>query len=264
MKLLTGLFLGALSSLVFAVPSLAQKFTISPLVTVNSIRNGQSKGSITVTNNGKEPLRMRAYVENFNYDRVKGFTITGNHDRSIAPYLQFSPRELVIPPGVSRTIRVSVALPANLPNGEYRAVVFLEDLKERETTQSGNKVLIKTRVASVFFIGKGNTQVTIQADNAMWDNTSKKLFLVMANRGSRTAFPNVDWEISQAGRKLYNGQIRGILLQSDREREVPLTIDGKELSLPAGNYELSGSVITGESPNPTINPFKLKLAIPQL
>jgi P pilus assembly chaperone PapD len=124
------LWIGLLSGIFFSLPVMAQQFSVAPMVTIVSTQGNSSKSSINVVNKGKEPLRVRVYAESFTYDSKKGFVFTQSDERSAVPYLQFSPREMEIPPGVTRNVRVSVTLPASLPDREYRAAVFIEDLKE--------------------------------------------------------------------------------------------------------------------------------------
>jgi hypothetical protein len=243
-----------------AFPANPQQFTVSPMVTIVDSIQGQSKGSINVTNNGNEPVRMRVYAESFTYDRKKGFVFTGVDDRSAVPYLQFSPRELEIPPGVTRNVRVGVVLPANLPNQEYRAAIFIEDLKEQDTTPRGGSLIsIKTRVASVFFFGKGNGSADIQVRMAAWDATSRRISILVENKGKKSAYPEVNWQIEKDGRKVAENILRGVVVQSQNDREVTLQSQGQPLNLTSGEYKLLGTISTqGQKPTP----FSIKLIVP--
>ncbi len=243
-----------------SIPAWAQNFTVAPMVTISEARGGQAKGSIILSNNGKEPLRMRVYAEDFTYDLKKGFVSMGKHERSAVPYLQFSPRELVIPPGVTRSVRVSTTLLPSLPNGEYRAVIFLEDLKERTVkSDNTNAVIIKSRVASVFYISKGTNSSDLQLNTAAWDNTAKKLSFILTNKGRQSAFPDVNWRMTKDGKEVAKDRLRGILVQSENEREVALSSNGKDISLASGSYVLAGEIIV---PSKKAIPFSIKVAIP--
>jgi P pilus assembly chaperone PapD len=253
--------IGLLANSFFLFPANAQQYTISPLVTITEAKGGQARGSITVINRGNEPLRMRVYAESFTYDRQKGFVFTAQDDRSAAPYLQFSPRELEIPPGVTRNIRVGIALPNNLPNREYRVAIFVEDLKENNVRANGsNNILsIKTRVAAVFFFSKGNSTVDVQARTAIWDATNKKISILLENQGTRSSYPNVIWRIEQNGKEIANDSLRGVIVQSQNSREVGLQTNGKPVSLASGEYIISGTIIA-EGQKPT--PFSVKIVVP--
>lgn len=259
-KLVCGFGIGLVSNIVHSLPTWAQNFTISPMVTITQSQDGQSKGSININNKGKEPLRMRVYAEDFTYERKKGFVSIGNHDRSAVPYLQFSPRELVIPAGVTRSVRISTLLPPGTPDKEYRAVIFVEDLKERDIKSStGNAVVIKTRVASVFYTSKGDAKSALSIDTAIFDNTEKKLKIVLTNKGKKSAYPDIAWRIEKDGKQVAKDALRGILVQSENEREISLSENGKEVSLPSGNYTVSGEITNGSQKG---TPFSVKVSIP--
>ncbi|NES23355.1 MAG: P pilus assembly protein, chaperone PapD, partial [Symploca sp. SIO3E6] len=97
---------------------------ISPLVIEVEAQRGQAQGVISVTNTSNEAFRARVYAEAFTYDRDTGFAILTSSPTDLTDYLQFSPRELTIPPGVTRRVRLISRFPPSLPEGEYRAVVF--------------------------------------------------------------------------------------------------------------------------------------------
>jgi hypothetical protein len=233
------------------LPAIAQNFTLSPMVTISTAKSGKSRGSINVTNNAQEPVRMRVYAESFAYDRKQGFVFTPKDDRSAVPYLNFSPREMVIPPGVTRNIRVAVTLPPSLPNQEYRAVVFVEELKVQDiqatnSPASNQKVSIKLRIGSVFFFSKGSDSIAnIQASTAIWNPTDKKIAVLLENTGKQTARPEVSWRIEKNGQVVVKDTINGVIIQADNSREIILQINGKSPDLTRGEYKIVGDIVNG-------------------
>ncbi len=259
-RVILGLGIGLMTNLLSCLPTWSQQFVVTPLVTIGEFKGGQAKGSIAITNKGNDPLRMRVYAESFTYDSKKGFTFTPKDNQSAVPYLQFSPRELEIPPGVTRNIRVAIAIPVNLPNQEYRASIFVEDLKEKSiTSANGNALLIKARVASVFFFSKGSSTANIQARTAIWDAATKKVSLLLENQGQQTAYPEVTWRVEKDAKEVAKATIRGVIVQSQNSREVILNFNDQPLNLSSGSYSLSGNIIaTGQKPTP----FNIKLIVP--
>jgi P pilus assembly chaperone PapD len=259
-KLILGAGVGLATTVFSTLPTLAQNFTVSPMVTIAEARAGQIKSTININNQGNEPLRVRVYGEDFRYDKTKGFVSIPTHDRSALTYVQFSPRELVVPPGVTRNVRIGAILPPSLPDGEYRAVIFVEDLKERNIKESsGNAIVIKARVASVFFLSKGASKSELQISAASWDNIGKKLNIVVKNNGNQTSYPDINWEIKKDGKEIATNQIKGILVQSQNERETILNGGEKLTALASGNYILSGEIINGKNPK---TPFTMNINIP--
>jgi hypothetical protein len=265
-KLVKGLSAAVSLHFLTALPAAAQNFTLSPMVTIATTKSGQSRGSINVTNNAQESVRMRVYVESFAYDRQKGFVFTAKDNRSAVPYLNFSPRELVIPPGVTRNIRVAVTLPPSLPNQEYRAAVFVEELKVKDILQSAassasnQKVSLSLRIASVFFFSKGSDSIAnIQARTAIWNMADKKVAVVLENTGKQTARPEVSWRIEKNGQAVAKDIINGVIIQAENSREVILQTNGKSPDLARGEYKIVGDIINnGQKPIA----FSLPLIVP--
>jgi hypothetical protein len=247
------------------LPAAAQNFTLSPMVTISTAKGGQSRGSINVTNNALKPVRMRVYAESFAYDRKQGFVFTPKDDHSAVPYLNFSPRELVIPSGVTRNVRVAVTLPPSLPNQEYRAAVFVEELQAKDiqsinSPANNQKVSISLRIASVFFFSKGSDGIAnIQARTAIWNPTDKKVSVVLENTGKQTARPEIVWHIEKNGQAVVKDTINGVIIQAENSREVILQTNGNSPDLIRGEYKIVGDIINnGQKPIP----FSLPLIVP--
>jgi hypothetical protein len=262
----TGLAAAISFQLLSTLPVKAQNFTLSPLVKISTAKGGQSRGSINVTNNAQKPLRVRVYAESFTYDRKQGFTFTSKDNHSAVPYLNFSPRELVIPPGVTRNIRVAVTLPPSLPNDEYRAAVFVEELKAKDilkldARQTNNqKVSVNLRIASVFFFSKGIDNIAnIQVRTASWNPTDKKVAVIIENTGKQTARPEVSWRVEKNGQVVAKDTINGVIIQAENSREIILQTNGKSPDLTRGEYKIVGDIInSGQKPIA----FSLPLIVP--
>jgi hypothetical protein len=264
-QLTTGLVAAAGIQLLSTLPATSQNFTLSPMVAISTAKGGQSRGSINVTNNAQEPVRMRVYAESFTYDQKKGFVSTAKDNRSAVPYLNFSPRELVIPPGVTRNVRVAVTLPPSLPDQEYRAAVFVEELKTKDiqtvnSPANSQKVSISLRIASVFFFSKGSNSIAnIQARTASWNPTEKVVAVLLENTGKKTARPEVSWHIEKNGQVVAKDNINGVIIQAENSREIILHNNGKSPDLARGEYKIVGDIInSGQKPIA----FSLPLIVP--
>jgi hypothetical protein len=265
-SLATGSALLCMSMIALISPAQAQtqRFEVSPMVTITRMRNSQAKGAITITNSGKEPLRVRVYAEDFTYDR-QGFVSTTSHPQSAISYLQFAPRELVVPPGVTRNVRIGATLPSSLPDGEYRAVIFLEDLKEQKILTGANNrsVNVKVRIASVFYFNKGVINSEPKVNGAIWDPSKREIKMLVANTGKTTAYPDIEWRLERDGKVVAKDQISGFLLQSGVERELSLDLGGKPLT--PGNYSIVGNIIDSNidtGSNRRLIPFNIKVTVP--
>ncbi|WP_144051059.1 P pilus assembly protein, chaperone PapD [Calothrix sp. PCC 6303] len=237
---------------------------LSPLrVEIQSVR-GQAKGVINITNTSDETFRARVYAESFTYDKEKGFQTIPSNPNDLRPYLQFSPREMVVPPGTTRKVRMNAVLAPNLPDGEYRAMIFTEPLKQTTVTDGkGITTKIITRVGSAFFVKKGDVRPSLAAQSASWNTTTKQLKLLVRNSGKASTYPSIKWRLKQGGTVIKAGESAstGILLESDRNITLNTSRQDKDaLALSPGIYELSGEMIWGEDKKK--QPFKLNLTVP--
>jgi P pilus assembly chaperone PapD len=229
----------------------AGSYSFGPLITIVDVKNSQARGTLTVSNSGAEPIRVRIYVEDFTYSKDKGFSIVPTHPYSAVKYLQFSPRELVIPPNVTRNVRVNILLPSNLSDGEYRAVVFSEELKDDPKPQPGVATAVfKTRIGSVFFVNKGSGKPDIAISTLDWNPEKNRPQIILKNKGAVTDYPALQWKIEQNGKEIDNGEVLGVIVQNSSERAVALE-SKKNVKLAPGEYTISGQVIPrGKTPIP--------------
>jgi hypothetical protein len=258
---LAGLTITGVSTFLSA-PVFAQavSITVSPMVTITKLKGAQARGSFSITNKSQIPIRTRIYAQDFDYDKDKGYTKTANHANSASPYLQFSPKELVIPPGVTRDVRLNITIPPSKPDGEYRVAVFTEDLTERKITDPKQKyiTIVRPVIGSVFFVSKGSVTPQLSAVSVGWNAETNKPRLVLKNQGQASAYPDIDWKLKQGNKEIASHIIQGIVLQSGRERAIDLKIP-PETKLAPGNYELVGEIDNNDGKK---IPFSLNLSVP--
>ncbi len=240
--------------------AIAQSVSISPLVTIEQLQGSQNKTTVTVSNNSDKPLRARIVTTDFTYEREVGFKAIPTHSRSAVPYLQFSPREFMVPPGVSRTVRVGFTIPPSLPNGEYSAALYIEGLQEQQVSQTvdGKRSVttLRPRIASIFFINKGTGKSQLSVTSAQWNSKSKEPVVTLNNQGTTSAYPNLNWTILKGGSSVAAGKLEGIVVVAGKERSMPI----KTAVLTPGSYLLSGEIISRSGGTPV--KFETQLIIP--
>jgi hypothetical protein len=232
---------------------------VSPMVTMSQLKGSQSRATFSVTNKGTTPIRTRIFSQDFEYDKEKGYVKIANHPNSASPYLQFSPKELVIAPGVTRDVRVNITIPPSQPDGEYRVAVFTQDLTERKITDPNQKfvTVIRPQIASVFFVAKGNVSPQLSATSVGWNKETKFPRIVLKNQGQASGYPTVIWKLEQGGKAVANSELQGVIVQAGKERAIDLRLDEKT-QLAAGQYKLVGKINGGGKEVP----FTLDLSVP--
>lgn len=241
---------------------MAQSVSISPLVTIQQLQGSQNKTTITVSNGSDKPLRAGIVTTDFTYDRDNEFTAIPTHPKSAVPYLHFSPREFVVPPGVSRTVRVGFTIPPSLPDGEYSAALYIEGLQEQQIVKivdgQQSTTTLRPRIASIFFISKGAGNPQLSVASATWNSKSKEPVVILNNQGTMAAYPNLNWKILKGGISVVEGKLDGIVLVSGKERSMPIKTIGSALT--PGSYLFSGEIVSRSGGTPV--KFETQLIIP--
>jgi P pilus assembly chaperone PapD len=252
----------SLATLLASFPAQAQ-VNISPMVVDLQANRGQAQASINVSNNSDKPFRARVYAQPFTYDRNTGFKTLTSSPNDLNPYLQFSPRELVIPPGVTRKVRLITRFPPNFPEGEYRAVIFTEKLDEA-TDGNGNKVNIATRIGATVYVRQGSLSSNLVVDSAAWNQQQKQIQLLVKDTGKVSARAAIKWTLRQGDKVIKQGNTEAnyIIAESDRYISLNYPQQGKT-DLVAGEYQISGELIWGEN-NQNKQKFNVNLTIPTI
>lgn len=157
--------LGLLIATIMAMPAYAS-ITVSPTkieLNANKVRNNYATVAIEVQGSDNKAVRYRAYTDYFEIDEnaMMKHPNGANNPHNIAQKIRFVPSEFTVPPGKSQKVRVNVANIKSLPDGESRAVIYIEDVEPKEMNvpnQAGisAKLVIKTRVAVPVYVDKGN------------------------------------------------------------------------------------------------------------
>ena len=157
--------LGLLIAIMMAIPAYAS-ITVSPTrieINANKIKSNYATTAIEIRGAQDKPIRYRAYTDYFEVDENAKMKIPENKNtpHNISQKIRFVPSEFTVPPGRSQKVRVNVANVRSLPDGESRAVIYLEDIEPKEMNIPNEmginaKLIIKTRVAVPVYVDKGN------------------------------------------------------------------------------------------------------------
>ncbi len=244
--------------LLFNKPANAE-VNVSPLVISTQAKQGTATGFITLVNTGNEEAKMNLYALPFTYN-LKGFQTLESSPNDLSPYLIFSPTEVVLAPKQTRRVRLLVRLLPSMTLGEYRAVIFAEPFKAKQT--SG--LSINTRIGVVVYVHQGESKEKLIVQETSYDIKDKKLYLLVNNTGNITLRSQVKWELKQEEKSLFQGNISAITIIAEGARNIPISInkDKKKDLIPAGKYQLTGELSWGDTANSTKVPFSLPVTIP--
>ena len=156
--------LGLLIAFSISIPAFAT-IAVSPTrieINANKIRNNYVTAAVQVSGDEKMPIRYRAYSGYFTISD-KGEMVmeeSKGDEHDISNKIRFVPSEFTVPPGKTQKLRVNIANIKSLPDGESRAILYLEDVKPKEvnvpmSTGIGAQLIVKTRIGVPVYVDKG-------------------------------------------------------------------------------------------------------------
>lgn len=219
----------------------AQLLRVSPLVIQTQAEKGQARASVEFTNTGDTAYRARIYAVPFTYNR-DGLENLKSSPNDLTPYLSFSPRELVLEPNQTRTVRLSARFAPSVPDGEYRVLLYADQLNEVDPNNPTPAVTLKTRLGITVYVSKGDLTPVLKVQQAIYHLPKKQILLLTQNSGSATTRPKIQWTISQNGQEIATGKLdeTTVIAGGDRYLTIPYPPQGKTLT--AGIYEVSGQL----------------------
>lgn len=244
--------------------------SISPMVVETEARRGQAQGRVTVYNSDSQNFRARVYTSPFTYDRETGFKALSSSPQDLTPYLQFSPRELQVGASRKRNIRFVVRFPPSLPDGEYRTMIFTENLQRGTVTETdtANNVTFQTsiipRIGVALYVRKGDVSPKLIPDRARFDPKSNKIQLLIRNTGKASARVAGNWKLKQGKEVIQKGSISDTTVIAEGERYLSVeSLKQNQQKLAPGEYQLTGELGWGENKKKRI-PFNVNVTIPSI
>jgi hypothetical protein len=243
--------------------------SISPMVVETEAKRGQAQGRITVSNPSTQDFRARVYTSPFTYDKETGFKTLSKSPTDLAPYLQFSPRELQVGASRKRNIRFIVRFPPSLPDGEYRTMIFTENLQKGIITETDSKtnVTLQTniipRIGVALYVRKGDVSPNLNFSSARVDPKTNQIQLLVSNQGKASAIVAGDWKLKKGKEVIHKGNISDTTVLAEAERYVAAkSLTKNQPKLTPGEYQLTGELGWGVNKRNRI-PFNVNVTIPR-
>ncbi len=262
---LTSLFKKALSvaaigpiGLVLSLTSFQEiaqaQFSVSPLVVELNAKRGQAQGTILMINGASTPLDTKSYIRPFTYDREKGFQELKDSPQDLTPYVQLYPANITFAATEQRRIRFVARLAPNLPDGEYRAMIFTEigSIELPKDEQSSNLTVLTTSIQPRFgvavYVRKGNISPKLSVENINWDNNTNQAKILVKNSGKASTIVQGEWTLKKDDKTIKQGQTQDttVIAESDRSINISMIFsDTTPEKLAPGRYYLEGNILWG-------------------
>jgi hypothetical protein len=231
------------------VPAHAQQLMVYPtrLTFEGSVRTAQ----VQLFNRGTEEATYRISIIRMRMDEKGGMQkvtepLSGEHFAD--ELIRFSPRQVVIPPGGTQTVRVQLRKPAELAAGEYRSHMLFQALPAaaknvKPTDDRGLQITLRpiVSISIPLIVLQGATSSTIAIEHAELHAPAKSgekstVSFELVRSGSRSTYGDVTVS-RKSGRapETIIAQMKGVAVYSPNLRRlfhIPVTgpTDG-ELSI---------------------------------
>ena len=250
------LIAAALGLVICAAPASAQiSVEVSPLrVELTAGPGSTSTQPITLTNAGKEPVRVRAILTDWDLSRdgVPQFeSAEQNGTFSATTWVRLAPPEIVIEPAKEAAVRFSLAVPADVQPGGYRTGVLFEfGPATGDPAARAREVQFKSRIATLIYVNVGQPPMAAELTDLRQLTAGGQVQIVAtlkntSRRSVRTKGTLIIYDAS--GKTLREMPVPDVPLLPESERDVAiLAIDAEEnLTLPAGEYRVEVKLDVG-------------------
>jgi P pilus assembly chaperone PapD len=252
-RTLTGVAVAIL--LASATASAQISVEVSPLrVELQAAPGATTTQAITVTNGGKEPIRVRAIVTDWDLSRdgapqFEGVAEGGRY--SATAWVRVAPPEQVIAPAKDATVRFSLSVPQGVEPAGYRTGVLFEfGPATGDPVARAREVQFKSRIATLIYVNVGQPPAALE----LMDLTQRvvggepRVIAVLKNTSRRTIRTKGTLTIyDKNGTALRELPVPDapVLPESERELAMPLTGGAHTAALPAGEYRVEVKIDAG-------------------
>lgn len=228
------------------VPSWAGIRIDKPKIRLTIASGSYGSGEINVENNGKEPMVVRVYLEDWVYsqeDGAKEFMPKGTTSLSCSNWITFYPADFTLPANGSQIVRYTVNVPVNEKGGHFSVMFFETGGGEIEqVNEQGAKAVVKVfnRLGALFYVEpEGTIQKSAETKNLAITTQLNNLIVSadLLNTGNtnitaKGTFDVLDSQGFVFGRGAFN---EVYTLPKDK---VGLTAVAKSVNLKPGDYDL--------------------------
>lgn len=179
-----------LASIILA-PKANAALKVTPTIlelNANATRGNYLTASFDVQGDQNETIRFKIYPAYFKISSSGTMEIIDTNvpdGDNLIKNVRFVPNEFTLQNGNKQKVRLTITDLKNLPDGESRMVLFLEDVAAKELLLPSNmknvstKLIVKTRVGIPIYLDKGKFVKCAQIDNINLKKQDKELELAL-------------------------------------------------------------------------------------
>jgi P pilus assembly chaperone PapD len=245
----------ALAALAWASPARAQvSVEVSPLrIELQASAGSTTTQAITISNAGKEPVRVRAALTDWDLSRdgapqFEGAAQGGPY--SATGWVRIAPPEQVIDAGKEGIVRFSLAVPAGTQPAGYRTGVLFEfGPASGDPVARAREIQFKSRIASLIYVNIGQPPAALELIDLRIRPSAAETQVVAtlkntSRRSVRTKGTLVLYD--RSGAAVREVPVPDVPVLPESEREVAIVVaDETRPALPAGEYRVEVKIDAG-------------------
>jgi P pilus assembly chaperone PapD len=244
-----------LAILLLAAPAAAQvSVEVSPLrIELKAAPGAATTQSITVTNSGKDAVRVRSTISDWylSRDGSPQFVEATDKRYSATSWVRVAPPEIVVPAGTEVIVRFTLAVPADASPAGYRTGILFEfGPPDGPGVAKPREVQVRSRIATLIYANVGEPRAAVELTDLQPRTTPgqpAQIVAVLKNTGMRTVRTRGTLTLyDKAGTAVSQTPVPDVPVLPESEREVAAAaINPDKGSLPPGEYRVEIKIDVG-------------------
>lgn len=241
---------------VAATPASAQmSLDVAPLrVELQTAPGGTTTQAVTLTNAGKDSLRVRATLSDWDLSRdgapqFEGVPEGGRY--SATAWVRVAPPEQIIEPGKVATVRFSLAVPQGTEPAGYRTGILFEfGPAAGDPVARGRQVMFRSRVATLIYVNVGEPPAAVDLVDlrSRFANGQAQVIAIVKNTSRRTVRTKGTLTLTdRSGAMVRQVLVPDVPVLPESEREVAITLSSADAARPLapGEYRVEVKIDVG-------------------
>jgi hypothetical protein len=209
--------------------------------------------AVTVTNTGKEAVRVRASIKDWYLSREGAPQFEEPQEgRAFAAsnWARLAPPQLVIQPGMEAIVRVSVTVPQGVEPAGYRTGIMFELAPASgDVVARRREVAVKSQIATLIYLQVGEPRAAVDLIDLQSRTTPEQTALIAtlkntSRRSVRTKGTLVVY--GPSGAIAREVAVPDVPVLPESEREVAIVVSDKTTqALPPGDYRIEVKIDVG-------------------
>ena len=194
--------LAALATGLAGIASADMTLDVSPIRVSIQVESGEEyTNAVRVLNAGKEPVRLKASVEDWYLDEIGTpiFRPAGTLEKTASLWVDASPSDFLLEPGQTKFVRYTVKVPAGTKSAGYHGTLLLATLPLDRSTFGAKQMFVQGRIACMMYVTVGDPERSAQIRSLATVQRGDKHFLRMQVENTGLGFVRLSGDMKVLG-----------------------------------------------------------------